>query len=96
MEISVSVKQERGLARQAQRDAEAFAALYDRYFPRIYAYIAYRVGSRELAEDLTAAIFERAFRNLADFRPRGDGSFSSWFYRIARNAVADNIEGRAG
>ncbi len=74
------------LIRRAQRDRQAFGALYDRYMRRIYAF-AYRcTGDTALAQDVTAATFEKALRHLGRFRWQGV-SFGAWLYRIARNEI---------
>jgi len=73
-------------ARSGER--EAFAALYREYLPRIHAFAYRRTHSRELAEDVTAATFERAFRQLDRFEWRG-GGFGAWLFRIASNELAD-------
>ena len=78
---------ERRLVQAAQEDAEAFGALYDRYVERIHGYAYRRTGDRHTAEDITAATFERALRNLPRYRWRGVG-FSAWLYRIAHNEIA--------
>lgn len=69
-------------------DAAAFAALYREYVPRIHAFAYRRTHSRELAEDVTAATFERAYRQLDHFEWRG-GGFGAWLFRIASNELAD-------
>jgi len=79
---------EEDMIRSAQEDAEAFRALYRRLFPRVYAYVAYRVGSRQDAEDVSAEIFFRVIRALAGFKYHGAGSFEAWVFQIARHQVA--------
>lgn len=44
-----------------------FAVLYERHLPTVERYLARRVGS-ELAEDLAAEVFVRAFRGRGTFR----------------------------
>ena len=39
-----------------------FAQAYDDHVWQVYAFVAYRVGSRSDAEDLTQQTFERALR----------------------------------
>ena len=46
-------------------DTETFAALYERTFPRVYAYVASLLRDRSAAEDVTAQAFERAYRKRA-------------------------------
>jgi RNA polymerase sigma-70 factor (ECF subfamily) len=72
------------LIRRAKRDPEAFGLLYDRYVDRIYAYALRQSGDTYIAQDITAAAFEKALRNIRRFRARGAG-FAGWLYRIARN-----------
>lgn len=70
-------------------EKEAFAALYREYVPKIHAFAYRRTNSRELAEDITAATFERAFRQLDNFEWRG-GGFGAWLFRIASNELTDH------
>lgn len=42
------------LIQQARNNPEAFVELYHRFLPRVFAYIACRVGSRQDTEDLVA------------------------------------------
>ena len=57
--------------------------------PRVYAYVAYRVGDGPDAEDITSEAFERAirYRNSFDLRK---GEPLSWLIGIARNVIADS------
>ena len=63
------------LVAQARTDSAAFGTLYHRYVGRIYAFAHRRTWTREAAEDVTAATFERAKLLLDDpFRqPVGPG-----------------------
>lgn len=79
---------EADLIEQSRRDPEGFRELYRAYFPRIYAYVAYRVRRSEDAEDIVAEVFMRVVRNLHRFEYRGDGSFAAWIFRIAHNEVS--------
>jgi RNA polymerase sigma-70 factor, ECF subfamily len=72
-------------------DTEAFAALYDRYLETVYRYVYYRVGSRQLAEDLTSETFLRALRRIGTFTWQGR-DFAAWLVTIARNLVADHFK----
>lgn len=68
---------------------DAFGLLYDAYVRKIFTFIYYRTHQRETAEDLTSLTFLKALRSLHQFDAKV-GSFSSWLYRIARNAVTDH------
>ena len=81
-----------GLVQQAQAgDADAFGELYDRYVDQVYRYIAYRVGSTQLAEDLTSETFLRALRRIGSFTWQGR-DVGAWFVTIARNLIADHYK----
>jgi RNA polymerase sigma-70 factor (ECF subfamily) len=81
---------ERALVERSRFDASAFGELYDFYLPRIYGFVARRVGERAVAEDLTATTFERALGTIrrGDFR---NESFGGFLYRVASNAVVDHV-----
>lgn len=82
------------IERARQGDANAFAVLYRHYLPQIHAFAYRRCGSREIAEDVTSAVFEKAYRNLGKFEPKG-GGFAAWLFRIAANQMNDHHR-RAG
>jgi RNA polymerase sigma-70 factor (ECF subfamily) len=70
-------------------DQAAFATLYRCYVNKIHAFAYRRSYSRDLAEDVTAATFERAYRQIERFEWRG-GGFGAWLFRIAANELADH------
>ncbi len=86
MELEAEV----ALVRSAQQDLTAFRSLYAAYLPRVFAYVAYRVGVRQDAEDLTATVFLKVVQDLQRFEWRGAGSFAAWVFRIAHDVVADH------
>ncbi len=63
-----------------------YAELYRQYLPRILNYVRLRVDSEELAQDLTAAVFERAISRQHTLRH--PEAFGAWLFRIARTTVA--------
>jgi RNA polymerase sigma-70 factor (ECF subfamily) len=73
--------------------SEGFAELYERTFPRVYAYVASLLRDRSVAEDVTAQAFERAYRKRRSYRP-GRGSMDAWVFGIARNAALDELRKR--
>ncbi len=77
------------LERAKTYDPEALAELYDRYAPKMYAYIYRRVGEATLAEDLTGELFLRVVRAISNDQAWRE-SFSAWLYRIAHNLVVDH------
>lgn len=79
---------EKLLIEAAQQDPSRFAELYETHFGRVYAFVAYRVRNRDLAEELTAEVFHRALANLGRYEWRGT-PFVAWLMRIAANVIAD-------
>ena len=76
------------LVRRARHDPDAFAMLFRRHCRAIFGFAYRRTGSREVAEDVTAATFERAWRALPSFRWRG-GGLRPWLFRIAAGELAN-------
>jgi len=66
---------------------EAFAALFDEYYPRILSYCCARLSSRAAAEDATGEAFLQIARHLPRFPGSTEGDFRRWAFRIAGNAV---------
>ena len=81
--------EEQAYIRQARADPRAFVHLYDHYFPRVHAYVRYRVRSQQDAEDIIAEVFLRAMRKLRSFKWRHENSFAAWLFRIAHNLIVD-------
>jgi len=73
--------------RAVHGDNAAFAALYDLYVHRVYAYCLLATHHHEDAEDLLALTFEQALRAIGRYNDRGL-PFSSWLLRIAANTIA--------
>jgi RNA polymerase sigma factor (sigma-70 family) len=88
---TADVGNERTWVEEALNDPQAFERLYDHYFPKLYAYVCYRVGSVHESEDLVADTFLRAVEALDRFEWRHEHSFSAWLFRIAHNVVTDHL-----
>ena len=74
-----------GMGRWWAIDANEFAARYQEYLPRVLNFIRLRVPDEAVAQDLTAATFEQAFRKIGQLR--NPQAFGGWLFRIARNEV---------
>ena len=82
------------LVAEAQRgDPEAFGRIFDAYVGPIYRFIASRVRSPSDAEDLTQLVFVKALEALPRYEARGI-PFGGWLFRLARNAIIDQIRTR--
>jgi RNA polymerase sigma-70 factor (ECF subfamily) len=67
-----------------------FEAVYKQELPRVYNFFRYRVGDDNLAEDLTAETFEKAWRGRHQYR-RDLAAFSTWLFTIARRVFVDHL-----
>lgn len=76
------------IVRAYQGDKDAFGDLYERYLHQVYRYVFYRVADEQEAEDLTEAVFIKAWEAFPRIR-LGGFNFKSWIYRIAHNEVID-------
>ncbi len=63
-----------------------YAELYRQYLPRILGYVRLRVDCEELAQDLTAEVFERAMARQGSLRH--PEAFAAWLFTIARTTIA--------
>jgi len=66
---------------------QKFLEFYDQNITKIYRYIYFRVGSQEIAQDLSSEAFLKTWQYLKD----GNfiGNLSAMIYQICRNLIAD-------
>jgi RNA polymerase sigma-70 factor (ECF subfamily) len=77
------------IERAKDYDNRALTELYQRYADAIFRYVYYRVGARDVAEDLVGDVFVRAMEGLPAYRDTGS-PFKAWLYRIAHARVVDH------
>lgn len=65
-----------------EQDPTAFRTLFDRYYPRVFAFVQRRLEDKELAREMTSDVFVEVWSNAANFR--GESKVSSWIFGIAR------------
>ena len=70
------------LERVVQADEAAHRALFDAYYPRVFSFVARRLGDASLAEEVVADVFFEVWRS-AD-RYEGRSRVSSWLFGIAQ------------
>lgn len=78
--------------RVARGDVAAFATLYDRYAPRVYAFAAHVLGTAE-AEDVVQDVFTRLWNKAAQFDAKR-GRFAWWFVAVARHHIVGQLRRR--
>ena len=75
--------------RAGEGDREAFAALVERHYDRIYRLSVRVLGDRGDAEDLAQDVCAGLAVRLRSYR--GDSLFTTWLYRVVVNASRDAI-----
>jgi len=83
------VSDNEAVSRLQRGDEEALVVLYDRYLDRVYRFALCLLGSREEAEEVAGESFLQVFRHVRNYR--GEGTFSGWLFRIARNLCFDRM-----
>lgn len=80
---------------RAVRDGEVakLGVLFDRHHVTVFDFLSRMTGDRVAAEDMVQDVFVRMLKYRSTFRD--EGSFTSWMFRIARNARADYFRKRA-
>ena len=73
-----------------RRETPTLAAAAEAHLEDVLGYLVYLTGDRLLAEDLTAATFERALRLWRRFDPRR-ASARTWLCQIARSTALDHF-----
>ena len=73
-------------------DLDAFERLVRMYQPLVWRFLRHLLRDEALAEDVTQETFVRLYQRLPSFRFRC--KFSSWVFRVARNAGIDAIRSR--
>jgi RNA polymerase sigma-70 factor, ECF subfamily len=71
----------------AEGDDAAFTVLMRSAQPHVWRFLRHLLGDDEMAADVTQETFMRVHRALPRFR--FDSRFSTWLFRIARNAAID-------
>jgi RNA polymerase sigma factor (sigma-70 family) len=76
-------------------DHVAFSQLFDRFAPRIEAYLRRLGAEAALAEDLTQEVMLVLWQRASLYDPTR-ATVSTWIYRIARNRFMDSVRRRPG
>jgi RNA polymerase sigma-70 factor (ECF subfamily) len=78
--------EEAQLVQKCHRDPTAFGEVFDLWYNPIFGYVMRRTGNYDLARDIAAETFLKAFLKIGSFKWRGI-SLSAWLYRIATNEL---------
>lgn len=73
---------------------EEFSTAYAKHIDEIYRYVFFAVNQhREVAQDLTSAIFLKAWKRRKHFDPE-KATFRTFIFRVARTSVIDHYRTR--
>jgi RNA polymerase sigma-70 factor (ECF subfamily) len=64
----------------------AFELVYERYFPRVYAFVERRLRNRADTEETVQEVFINVFSSIASFR--GEAPFAAWVFGLTRRTIA--------
>ena len=73
-------------------DERKLAALFERHHAKLYRYYLRMTGSSQASEDLVQEVFFRMLKYRETYRQ--EYGFTTWMYRIARNAHIDQMRKR--
>jgi RNA polymerase sigma-70 factor (ECF subfamily) len=68
-------------------DQIAFGAIYDHFADKIYRFIYFRVGHKEVAEDVLSDTFVKSWQKINQVN--SPEALSAWLYQIAKNNIID-------
>jgi len=66
---------------------ESFAVIYDHFSPKLYKFVFFRVGHKEIAEDILADTFVKAWNKISQVNSAL--ALQGWLYQIAKNNIID-------
>ena len=83
--VQVPAHDEELIRRTAVGDQAAFHTLVERHRPAVFQLLRLLSSTRQDAEDIVQDTFLAVYRYAGQFR--GEASFRTWLFRIARNAA---------
>jgi RNA polymerase sigma-70 factor (ECF subfamily) len=87
----VELTEDNDLVIRAKTQAEALGRLYEMYYERIFRFCVHRLFNKEIAEDVTSAVFLQVARGIRGFNGRSEQDFRNWLYAIAANQANAHI-----
>ncbi len=72
----------------SESTAAEIVEVYERSFREVFRYCAYRLFSKQLAEDAASAVFLRLVEQYPTLRSKDDQEIRKWLYGTASNVVA--------
>ena len=78
------INSEQQLVEAANKDAENFRLIYDKYYEIVFRFVYQRTGDENVTLEIVSDVFYKTLQNLKKYEFRGL-PFSSWLLRIAHN-----------
>ena len=85
----LAISDEALMLKYAKGDVNAFEQLLERHRRPLFGYLCRILKNRELAEDTFQEVFVKVMKARANYKKTA--KFSTWLYRIARNAAVDAL-----
>jgi RNA polymerase sigma factor (sigma-70 family) len=79
---------------ETELSEDTFANFYEMYVDSMFNFCVFQLRDSARAEELTADIFEKAWRARRRFEPER-ASFATWLFSIARRVIIDEQRRRA-
>ena len=73
-------------------DQDAFGDIYERYFARVFHFVARRLRNRADTEETVQEVFVNVFASIESFR--GEAPFGAWVFGLTRRTVAGRFKKR--
>jgi len=80
-----------GLVLRARTQADALGRLYELHYEQVFRFCVHRLFNKEIAEDVTSAVFLEVARGIRRFSGRTEQDFGNWVYAIAANQANAHI-----
>ena len=74
------------LAIKARTDKDAFAEIYEHFFPRVYKFILSKTTNEDTTDEIISQTFLKAYEHLKDYDSK-KAAFSTWLFKIALNEM---------
>ena len=84
------IQKEENILRQAAKNPEAFAEIYEKYYLMIFKFVLQRVENEHMASEIVSDVFAKAIFNLKKYKFKGT-PFSAWLFRVAYNEIITNF-----
>ncbi|MES2169705.1 MAG: ECF RNA polymerase sigma factor SigK [Actinomycetota bacterium] len=88
--VQLPTSKEELLARIAQGDQRAFAALYDEISPRVFGLVRRLLVDHSQSEEVTQEVFLEIWQNATRYEP-GKGGALTWVLTMAHRRAVDRI-----